>query len=83
MSDDAVHDSVADDRPTAPVVNPVGVVGAEVSGHAIVVTVVVADPDTLPAPSTAATPKAYDVPQASPENVNVVPDAVPTCERPR
>ena len=83
MSDDAVHESVADDRSTAPAASPVGVDGADVSGHGVVVTLVVAEPDTLPAPSTAATPRAYDVPQESPEYVNVVPDAVPTCERPR
>ena len=58
---------------------PVGVDGADVSGHAVVVTVVVAVADTLPAASSATTPSVYDVPHSMPVTVKLVDDDVPTC----
>ncbi len=79
LSDDADHDNVAEVCPTALVASPVGVDGADVSGHAVVVTVVVAVADTLPAASSAATPSVYDVPHSMPVTVKLVDDDVPTC----
>jgi hypothetical protein len=78
LSPDAVHDSVIDVSPTALVDNPDGVEGGVVSGHEDVCWPTVAIADTFPAASTAATPRVYDVRQVNPENVKVVPDAVPT-----
>ncbi len=66
LSVDAFQDSPAEVSPTPLAVSPVGVDGADVSGHAEVVTLVAAVPDTLPAASSAATPRLYDVPQERP-----------------
>ena len=79
LSDEADHDNVAEVCPTALVARPVGVDGAEVSGHAVVITFVVAVADTLPAASTAATPSVYEVPQSMPVTVKLVEAVVPTC----
>ena len=51
-----IHDNATDVWPVPLDDRPVGVEGAVVSGHATVVTLVVAVADTLPAASTAATP---------------------------
>jgi hypothetical protein len=83
LSTDAVHDSEIDVWPTELVDNPDGVEGGVVSGHADVCCVTVAIADTFPAASTAVTPSVYDVPQLRPENVKLVPDAVPTWLPPR
>ena len=66
LSVEGAQERIADVAPTALVTRPVGVDGAVVSGHAVVVTFVVAVVDTLPAPSTAATPTVYAVPQVRP-----------------
>ena len=56
LSVEAVHERVAAVWLTALVARPVGVEGGVVSGQAVVVTLFVAVPETLPAASTAATP---------------------------
>ncbi len=66
LSVEGLHERVADAAPIALVTRPDGVDGAVVSGHAVVVTVVVAVVDTLPAPSTAATPTVYVVAHVRP-----------------
>jgi hypothetical protein len=68
LSLDAFQASVADVCRTALAASPVGVDGAAVSGHAAVVTLLVAVLETLPAASTAATPRVYAVPQVKPLN---------------
>ena len=68
---------------TAPTVNPDGTDGAWVSGHAAVVAVTDACGDRFPAASKASTPRAYDVPHVSPENVAFVDDVEPAPEPPR
>ena len=67
---------------TAPTVNPDGTDGGCVSpvGHAAVVAVTDACGDRFPAASKASTPRAYDVPHVSPENVALVDDVEPAPE---
>ena len=66
LSVEAVHERVAEVAATALVARPVGVEGGVVSAQAVVVTLFVAVPETLPAASKATTPSVYVVPQVSP-----------------
>jgi hypothetical protein len=52
--------------PAEETASPVGAVGGVVSGQALVLVVIVALPERLPAASTASTATVYEVPQARP-----------------
>jgi hypothetical protein len=70
LSVDADHESVIAVWVAPLAARPAGVVGADVSEHALVLVVPVASAgsDALPAASNAAIATVYDVPHASPTN---------------
>ena len=66
---DATHANGTADCVTNAAANPLGALGALVSGQAAVLVVIVALAERLPAASKASTATAYDVPHESPVSV--------------
>jgi hypothetical protein len=77
LSVDAVQEVAIDVAVFAPAASPEGAVGAEVSGHGSVETVIEAGVEAFPAASKASTPIVWLVPQTRPVAVNTVEVVVP------